>query len=407
MSAVERQVRRVYLVAGELSGDILGAGLMRALKARHPGVEFRGIGGPRMIQEGIDSRFPLETLSVMGLVEVLRHLPGLIRVRRTLKADALAWEPDIMVGIDAPDFNLGLERQLREAGLTTAHYVSPSVWAWRQGRVKGIARSVDAMLTFLPFEAAFYRRHRVPVAFVGHPLADELPLENDRGAARAELELPADGEVLALLPGSRSNEIRFLGETFLDAAERLCAARPGLRVVVPAATPERRAELEVLLAERPGLAERLTLLDGQSREAMVAGDVVLLASGTAALEAMLCHRPMVVAYRLAPATFWLAKRLVKSEWISLPNLIARESLVSELIQDAATPEAIATRLGALLDDAPGRAELEARFAGMHAGLQRDASRRAAEAIEALVAGVPLPASVAPERGVERGGEVAP
>ena len=393
-------MRRVYLVAGELSGDILGAGLMRALKARHPGVEFRGIGGPRMIEEGIDSRFPLETLSVMGLVEVLRHLPGLLRVRRNLKADALAWEPDIMVGIDAPDFNLGLERQLREAGLTTAHYVSPSVWAWRQGRVKGIARSVDAMLTFLPFEAAFYRRHRVPVAFVGHPLADELPLENDRGAARAELEMLTDDEVLALLPGSRSNEIRFLGETFLDAAERLCVARPGLRVVVPAATPERRAELEVLLAERPALAERLTLLDGQAREAMVASDAVLLASGTAALEAMLCHRPMVVAYRLAPATYWLAKRLVKSEWISLPNLIARESLVPELIQEAATPEAIATRLGALLDDAPGRAALEARFAGMHAGLQRDASRRAAEAIEALVAGAPLPESVAPEQAGE-------
>ncbi|MFO8045227.1 MAG: lipid-A-disaccharide synthase [Halomonas sp.] len=407
MAAAERfTLRRVYLVAGELSGDTLGAGLMRALKARHPGVEFRGIGGPRMISEGIDSRFPLETLSVMGLVEVLKHLPGLIRVRRTLKADALAWRPDIMIGIDAPDFNLGLERQLREAGFTTAHYVSPSVWAWRQGRVKGIAKSVDAMLTFLPFEAAFYAHHRVPVAFVGHPLADELPLENDRIAVRAELDLVADGEVLALLPGSRSNEIRFLGKTFLAAAERLCAARPGLHVLVPAATPERRAELEMLLGEHPALQGRLTLLDGQAREAMVASDAVLLASGTAALEAMLCHRPMVVAYRLAPATHWLAKRLVKTEWISLPNLIARETLVPELIQDAATAEAIAQRLGEMLDDAPGRAELEARFAVMHEGLQRDASRRAAEAIEALVAGRPLPASVSPERADDRAGERA-
>lgn len=398
--AEQQAVRRVYLVAGELSGDILGAGLMRALKARHPGVEFRGIGGPRMIREGIDSRFPLETLSVMGLVEVLKHLPGLLRVRRALKADALAWRPDIMVGIDAPDFNLGLERQLREAGLTTAHYVSPSVWAWRQGRVKGIAKSVDAMLTFLPFEAAFYARHRVPVAFVGHPLADELPLENDRAAMRAALGLPEAGEVLALLPGSRANEIRFLGETFLAAAERLCAARPGLHLVVPAATPARRAELAALLEAHPALEGRLTLLDGQAREAMVAGDAVLLASGTAALEAMLCHRPMLVAYRMAPATHWLARRLVKTEWISLPNLIARETLVPELIQEAASPEAIADRLGAMLDDAPGRAALEARFAAMHAGLQRDASRRAAEAIEALVAGRPLPASVAPERAEE-------
>ncbi|WP_444999820.1 lipid-A-disaccharide synthase [Halomonas mongoliensis] len=402
-----RAVKRVYLVAGELSGDILGAGLMRALKARHPGVEFRGIGGPRMIAEGIDSRFPLETLSVMGLVEVLRHLPGLIRVRRALRADALAWRPDIMVGIDAPDFNLGLERQLREAGLTTAHYVSPSVWAWRQGRVKGIARSVDAMLTFLPFEAAFYARHSVPVAFVGHPLADELPLENDRAATRAELGLPAEGEVLALLPGSRANEIRFLGETFLAAAEKLCAARPGLQLLVPAATPRRREELAALLADRPGLEGRLTLLDGRAREAMVASDAVLLASGTAALEAMLCHRPMLVAYRMAPATHWLARRLVKTEWISLPNLIARETLVPELIQEAASPEAIADRLGALLDDAPGRAALEARFAAMHERLQRDASRRACDAIEALVAGEPLPESVAPERADDNVGEVAP
>ncbi|MBB3183840.1 lipid-A-disaccharide synthase [Halomonas fontilapidosi] len=389
-------VRRVYLVAGELSGDILGAGLMRALKARHPGVAFRGIGGPRMIAEGIDSRFPLETLSVMGLVEVIRHLPGLVRVRRELRRDALAWQPDIMVGIDAPDFNLGLERQLREAGLATAHYVSPSVWAWRQGRVKGIARSVDAMLTFLPFEAAFYARHRVPVAFVGHPLADELPLDNDRAAARAELGLADTEQVLAVLPGSRASEIRFLGEVFLAAAERLCASRSGLRVVIPAATPERFAELEALIGAHPALAERLTLVTGQAREAMVASDAVLLASGTAALEAMLCHRAMLVAYRMAPMTHWLAKRLVKTEWIALPNLIARETLVPELIQDAASPEAIAAGLGELLDDGEGRRALEARFAAMHAGLQRDASRRAAEAIEALVAGQPLPASVASE-----------
>ncbi|MDR9439200.1 MAG: lipid-A-disaccharide synthase [Halomonas sp.] len=393
-------VRRVYLVAGELSGDTLGAGLMRALKARHPRVEFRGIGGPRMIAEGFDSRLPLETLSVMGLVEVLRHLPGLVRVRRELKRDALAWQPDIMVGIDAPDFNLGLERQLREAGLTTAHYVSPSVWAWRQGRVKGIARSVDAMFTFLPFEAAFYRHHRVPVAFVGHPLADELPLDNDRAAARAELGLPAEERVLAVLPGSRASEIRFLGETFLAAVERLCALRPELRVVIPAATPALRTELEVLMGEHPALAERLILLDGQAREAMVASDAVLLASGTAALEAMLCHRAMLVAYRMAPMTHWLAKRLVKTEWISLPNLIAREALVPELIQDAATPEAIAEHMGEMLDDPAERAALETRFAAMHAGLQRDASRRACDAIEALVAGQPLPASVAPELAEE-------
>lgn len=382
-------LQRVYLVAGELSGDILGAGLMRELKARHPNVEFRGIGGPRMQAEGMESRFPLETLAVMGLVEVLKHLPELIRVRRTLKAEALAWQPDIMLGIDAPDFNLGLERQLREAGITTAHYVSPSVWAWRQGRVKGIAKSVDGMLTLLPFEAAFYRDHRVPVAFVGHPLADEMALENDRVATRQALELAPDRQVLALLPGSRANEVRFLGDTFLAAAQQLCQRHPALHVVIPAATADRRREISTLLANYPLLAERTTLLDGQAREAMVASDIVLLASGTAALEAMLCHRSMVVAYKMAPATHWLAKRLVKTRWVSLPNLIAQETLVPELIQDAASAEAIANQLSAMLADEDSRYALEARFAEIHASLQRNASRRAAEAISLLAAGQPL------------------
>ncbi|MCE8033001.1 lipid-A-disaccharide synthase [Billgrantia tianxiuensis] len=389
-------IARVYIVAGEMSGDQLGASLMRALKARHPQVQFRGIGGPGMLAEGIDSRFPLETLSVMGLVEVLKHLPELVRVRRTLRADALAWQPDVMIGIDAPDFNLGLERQLREAGLTTMHYVSPTVWAWRQGRVKGIVRSVDAMLALLPFEAAFYERHRLPVAFVGHPLADELPLVNDRDGARSELGLTPDDRVLAVLPGSRANEIRYLGETFLDAAERLCRERPTLKVVIPAATPLRRQALEQLLEHRPLLAERTILLDGRARQAMVASDAVLLASGTAALEAMLCHRAMLVAYRMAPLTHWLARRLVKIPWISLPNLIAQETLVPELIQDAASVEAIAEHLGTMLDDAGARADLEARFANLHAGLQRNASAKAVEAIEAVVAGRPLPESLASE-----------
>nr|WP_298968943.1 lipid-A-disaccharide synthase [uncultured Halomonas sp.] len=384
-------LQRVYLVAGELSGDILGAGLMRELKARHPGVEFRGIGGPRMQAEGMESRFPLETLAVMGLVEVLKHLPVLIRVRRTLKTEALAWQPDIMLGIDAPDFNLGLERQLREAGISTAHYVSPSVWAWRQGRVKGIAKSVDVMLTLLPFEAAFYREHRVPVAFVGHPLADEMPLENDRAATRQALELAPDSQVLALLPGSRANEIRFLGDTFLNAAEQLCQRHPALQVVIPAATADRRREINALLVNYPVLAERTALLDGQAREAMVASDIVLLASGTAALEAMLCHRSMLVAYKMAPATHWLAKRMVKTQWVSLPNLIAQETLVPELIQDAASPEAIADQLSAMLSDEASRHALETRFAEMHATLQRNASRRAAEAISLLAAGQPLEA----------------
>lgn len=384
-------LQRVYLVAGELSGDILGAGLMQALRARHPQVEFRGMGGPRMEAQGLKSRFPLETLSVMGLVEVLKHLPELVRVRRTLREEALAWQPDVMIGIDAPDFNIGLEKQLRAAGVTTAHYVSPSVWAWRQGRVKKIASAVDAMLTLLPFEADFYHRHRVPVAFVGHPLADELPLENDRAVARRTLGLNADAPVLALLPGSRRNEIRFMGATFLDAVTLLCQRHTGLQVVIPAATAQRYTELGELLAGYPALAQQVTLLEGQAREAMVASDAVLLTSGTAALEAMLCHRAMLVAYKMAPATHWLAKRLVKTQWISLPNLIAQESVVPELIQHAATPEAIAEQISQLLSDAKTRHALEARFAAMHATLQRTASERAAQAITALVASEPLEA----------------
>ncbi|GGW62847.1 lipid-A-disaccharide synthase [Vreelandella hamiltonii] len=384
-------LQRVYLVAGELSGDILGAGLMRELRARFPDVEFRGMGGPRMEAQGLQSRFPLETLSVMGLVEVLKHLPELIRVRRTLREDALAWQPDIMIGIDAPDFNTGLEKQLRKAGVTTAHYVSPSVWAWRQGRVKNIAKAVDGMLTLLPFEADFYRQHRVPVAFVGHPLADELPLVNDRQAAREALGLKLDGPVLALLPGSRGNEIRFMGATFLAAVTLLCQRNPGLQVVIPAATAQRHRELAELLSGYPALHPSVTLLDGQAREAMVASDAVLLTSGTAALEAMLCHRAMVVAYKMAPATHWLAQRLVKTAWISLPNLIAQESVVPELIQHAASPEAIALQVGELLEEASTRQALEERFAAMHAALQRNASQRAAQAVAALAAGQPLEA----------------
>lgn len=387
---------RVYLVAGELSGDILGAGLMRSLKARHADIEFRGIGGPRMLEQGLDSLYPLETLSVMGLVEVLKYLPQLLGVRRHLRRDALAWRPDVMVGIDAPDFNLGLERQLRAAGIPTAHYVSPSVWAWRQGRVKAIARSVDAMLTLLPFEAAFYERHRVPVAFVGHPLADEMPLVNKRDAARSELGLAMQAPVLAILPGSRANEIRFLGATFMEAAARLAERFENLQLVVPAASPQRYQELAALLTRYPQLAPRVRLIEGQARTAMIASDAVLLTSGTAALEAMLCHRPMVVAYRMAPTTHWLAQRLVKTEWISLPNLIAQEALVPELIQRDANPEAIAARLATWLEDSEARRAMEARFAAMHAGLQRGASERAAETVTALAERRPLPDRTRPD-----------
>lgn len=373
----EQRPLRVYLVAGELSGDLLGAGLMRALRALHPDIEFRGVGGPRMASEGLESQIPLERLAIMGLVEVLRHLPALFGFRRQLREDALAWQADIMVGIDYPDFNLRLARQLRDAGMKTVHYVSPSVWAWRQGRVKGIRAAVDRMLTFLPFEASFYQAHQVPVTFVGHPLAEELPLDDDREAAREQLALPEAARILAVLPGSRRQEIAFNAPTFRDAVALLRQRDPELQVVIPAANAQRRDELAALGIDQAG---GFTVLDGEAWAAMTAADAVLLTSGTAALEAMLCHRPMVVAYRHGRLTHWMAQRLVKTRWISLPNLIAQEDIVPELIQEAATSEALADTLWPMLERQAERRQIEERFKALHEALQCGASERAARAV---------------------------
>lgn len=369
---------RVALVAGEASGDILGAGLMQALQARHPQIEFIGVGGPLMQAEGLSSYFPMERLAVMGLVEVLGRLPELLARRRHLIKTLIDAKPDVFIGIDAPDFNLGLELKLRRAGIKTVHYVSPSVWAWRQKRVLKIRDACDLMLTLFPFEAQFYDAHQVPVRFVGHPLADAIPLQADRAAARAALDLPQDSTVVALLPGSRGGEVARLGALFLDAAVRLRTLRPGIRFVLPCASPERRVQLEQMLVGRD---LPLSLLDGRSHDALAACDAVLIASGTATLEALLYKRPMVVAYKVAPLTYRILKRLVSSAYISLPNLLAERLLVPELIQDAATPEALAQALAPLLDD--GEVQTEG-FDVIHRALRRDASAQAAEAVLALV-----------------------
>ncbi|MAB96900.1 MAG: lipid-A-disaccharide synthase [Pseudomonadaceae bacterium] len=371
-------VLRVALVAGEASGDILGAGLMQALKLRHPQVEFIGVGGPRMQAQGLEPIFPMERLSVMGLVEVLGRLPELLSRRRDLIKTLIAAKPDVFIGIDAPDFNLGLELKLRQAGIKTVHYVSPSVWAWRQKRVLKIRDACDLMLTLFPFEAQFYDEHQVPVRFVGHPLADEIPLQADRHGAREALGLAHDAPVIALMPGSRGGEVGRLGALFLDAAERLRALRPGIQFVLPCASRERREQLEAMLADRD-LA--LTLLDGRSHEALAACDAVLIASGTATLEALLYKRPMVVAYRVAPLTYSILKRLVKSPYISLPNLLAKRLLVPEMIQDAATAEALAQTVSPLLDG--GEVQTEG-FDQIHRSLRCDASKQAADAVLELV-----------------------
>ncbi|WP_065242519.1 lipid-A-disaccharide synthase [Pseudomonas sp. EpS/L25] len=370
---------RVALVAGEASGDLLGAGLMQALRAQHPHIEFMGVGGPRMEAEGLVSEFPMERLAVMGLVEVLGRLRELLGRRKALIAQLLAARPDVFIGIDAPDFVLEIEAQLHGAGIPAVHYVSPSVWAWRQKRVLKIRDGCDLMLTLFPFEARFYEEQRVPVRFVGHPLADTIPFDSDRRAARQSLGLPEEGKVIALLPGSRGGEVGRLGALFLDAAALLLAKRPDVRFVLPCANAARRAQVEQLLEGRPPLP--LLLTDGRSHEVLAACDGVLIASGTATLETLLFKRPMVVAYRVAPLTYLILKQLVKSPYISLPNLLAGRKLVPELIQHEATPEHLVAELLPLLERPEQQTD---SFAAIHHSLRRDASVQAASAVLALL-----------------------
>lgn len=370
----------IAIVAGEASGDILGAGLIEQLRARDPSLRFIGVGGPRMIAAGLESRFDMDRLSVMGISEVLARLPELLRRRRDLIAHILEQNAALYIGIDSPDFNLPIARRLHARGLKTAHYVSPSVWAWRQGRVKGIKASIDLMLTLLPFEADFYVQHQVPVEFVGHPLADQIAEQHDQREARRVLGIPEQGEVLAVLPGSRGGEVRLIWPVFLQAMAQLRAARPGIHFVVPAASEARHAELAPLLGD----AADVTLLKGQSHEAMAAADLVMLASGTATLEALLFKKPMVVGYRVTGFTYAIMRRLVKTPFVSLPNLLAGEALVPELIQDAMTAETLVSEVNQWLDNPARCAAVQARFQSLHQVLKRRASERAADAIMELL-----------------------
>ncbi|MEJ6656189.1 MAG: lipid-A-disaccharide synthase [Pseudomonas sp.] len=373
----------IALVAGEASGDTLGAGLIRALKEVHPDAEFIGIGGPRMQAEGLISQVPMERLSVMGLVEVLGRLRELLRIRRDLVAFLKQRQPDVFIGIDAPDFTLGVEQRLREAGIPTVHYVSPSVWAWREKRVLGIRQSTDLMLTLFPFEEEVYRKHGVAVRCVGHTLADDIPLLPDRAAARRTLGLAEGASVIALMPGSRNGELRKLGLLFLQTAAWCLQQRPDLQFILPCANPDRRQQMEAILAES-GLQLPVTLLDGQGHEALAACDAVLIASGTATLEAMLFKRPMVVAYRMASLTFKILKRLVKVGHVALPNLLAGREVAPEFLQDDATPDAMGQALLARLGATPEREQTEAVFMELHQMLRRDADRSAAAAVLELL-----------------------
>lgn len=375
----------IALVAGELSGDLLGSELIAALREHYPQARFSGIGGPGMVAQGLQTLVPLERLAVMGLVEVLRHLPELLKIWRQLAQQYSADPPAVFIGIDAPDFNLGLERKLRARSIVTVHYVSPSVWAWRPWRVRKIARAIDLLLTLFPFEAGFYQRHGVPVRYVGHPLADRIPLQTDQLAARQALgvNVPLGESVVALLPGSRLGEVKRLGALFLETAQELLAQCPDLRFLLPAATPQLYGFLAALQARyAPDLP--LTLIQGQAREVMAAADVVLLASGTATLEAMLLQRPMVVAYRVAPLTAWLARRLVTVPFFSLPNLLAGRKLVPEFFQEAATTAALRAAILRCLADVQARETMVSEFRSLHEQLRRGASRQAAAAIVELL-----------------------
>ena len=384
---------RVGLVAGEASGDTLGASLIKARLPLAPDAQFFGIAGPKMHAAGCEIWEPAESLAVMGLFEVLRDLPRLLKLRARVRRQFLAAKPDVFVGIDAPEFNLRLARDLRAAGIPTVQYVSPQVWAWRQSRVHGMARSVDLVLCLLPFEKRFYGSQGVAAEFVGHPLADAIPLEVDRRRARAELNLADDAQVVALLPGSRRGEVARLAGDLAATARWLARERPQLRFIAPmASAATRQIFAEVLRRVAPEV--EVKLLEGQAQTALIAADVALVASGTASLEAALCKRPMVVVYRLGAMSAWIIRRLnlVKSKYFSQPNLLADRRVVGEYFQEQIVPESIGAELLTWLDDSGRRAILEQEFMAIHVELKRGASARAAQAIVALLAARRPPAA---------------
>lgn len=366
----------IGLVAGEASGDLLGAHFIRALQQGHPHLRAAGIAGPRLVEAGVEAIYPSEKLAVNGYVEVLRHLPELLRIRSRIGRFFLEQRPRVFVGIDAPDFNFALERKLKAAGIPAVHFVSPSIWAWRPERIHKIREAVSHMLVVFPFEEAIYREAGIPVTYVGHPLADTIPLEPDTAAARAALGL-ADGPVFALLPGSRLSEVKRHARLMLEAARLIARRHANARFVLPAASEAAAALVE---QARTGLDLELTVLAGQSHAALTACDVALVASGTATLETALFKKPMVITYRVPALTAWLMRRKALQPWVGLPNILARTFLVPERIQEAATPENLAADALAWLDDAARREAVVARFRDMHLGLRQNAAARIAEAV---------------------------
>ncbi|MDY7578703.1 lipid-A-disaccharide synthase [Herbaspirillum sp. RTI4] len=370
----------IAMVAGESSGDLLASRLLSGLRPRLPQAHLHGIGGAKMAEYGFESHWPMEKLSVNGLFEVLAHYRELKGIQIALRDRLLIERPSLFIGVDAPDFNFGLETALKEAGIPTMHFIGPSIWAWRGGRIKKIARAVSHMLVVFPFEVEIYRRAGIPVTYVGHPLAQVIPMQADGAAARRELGLPTDARVIAVLPGSRMSELKHNTATFIGAARLLAQRTPGTRFIVPMAGAAQRVYFEQLCREA-GLDDLpLQVLDGQSHTAMAAADAVLVASGTASLEVALYKKPMVIAYKMTWATYQIMRHMNYQPWVGLPNILAREFLVPELLQDAATPQTMADALSRQLDDPQHLAMLQERFTDMHNSLLCDTASVSAEAV---------------------------
>lgn len=369
------------LVAGEASGDLLGAHFIAALKQRHPGLRAAGIAGPRLVEAGVEAIYPCDKLAVNGYVEVLRHLPELLWIRSRITRHFLHERPQVFVGIDAPDFNFTLEKALKQAGIPTVHFVSPSIWAWRPERIHRIKQAVSHMLVVFPFEEQIYRDAGIPVSYVGHPLADVIPLDPDTAGARAALGL-VSGPVIALLPGSRLSEVKRHARLMLEAAMRIRQHHPGASFILPAASP---TATQLIRQALHGLDLPLRIVDGQSHTVLASCDVALVASGTATLETALFKKPMVITYRVPALTAHLMRKQAMLPWIGLPNILARDFLVPERVQEAAIPENLANDALAWLDDAPRREAAIARFRVMHLSLRQNASARIADALEPYMA----------------------
>ena len=378
----------IAIVAGEVSGDILGAGLIRELKAVYPNAKFIGIAGQQMLAEGCETLVDMEEIAVMGLVEILKHLPRLLKIRKNIVQHFSHHKPDIFIGIDAPEFNLYVEDKLKAQGIKTIHYVSPSVWAWRQNRIHKIARATNMVLAFLPFEKAFYDKFNVPCRFIGHTMADAIPLQPDRSAACQALNLNENQRYVAILVGSRGAEVEMLTEPFVKTALMLKEKHPDLKFLVPLINQKRRNQFEQICVQiSPHLSDDdFILLDGKARQAMIVADATLLASGTAALECMLCKSPMVVGYRMKPLTYWLAKHLVKTPYVSLPNLLVNDMLVPEMIQEDCTPKKLAEKMEPYLGESAveNRRVLIERFTELHQLVRKNADKQAAQAVVDLL-----------------------